>query len=68
MWLAHVRFVFMYHWAPSSLHVFGFMRCDTPTDVTSRRSVTAALFVLIFFHLKPRLFMIFRGLVRQPGN
>lgn len=46
----------------SSIYFFGIHRCYTRADITSRRSITAALFVLIFFHQKPRLFMIFRRL------
>jgi hypothetical protein len=46
----------------SSIYFFGIHRCDTRADITSWRPITAALFVLIFFHQKPRLFMIFRRL------
>ena len=46
----------------SSIYFFGILRCGTRTDITSWRSITAALFVLIFFHQKAGLFMIFRRL------
>jgi hypothetical protein len=48
----------------SSIFFFGIHRCDTRVDIRSRRSITAALFVLIFFHQKTKLFMIFRRLER----
>jgi len=43
----------------SSIYFFGIHRRATRADITSWRSITAALFVLIFFHQQPRLFMIF---------